>query len=131
MTDGSESVVWDAVCNSFGDVNSMPGSATNNMRFPGQYFLLEDGLHYNWYRRHDPTLGRYIQPDPLGFVNGPSAYANARSSPLMKTDITGLISGPFGALSSVLSPLCLDGLSGSQERTSVGERCFNSAIGVY
>jgi uncharacterized protein RhaS with RHS repeats len=28
------------------------------------YFLLESGLHYNWHRHYDPTLGRYIQADP-------------------------------------------------------------------
>ena len=65
MTDGSENVVWDAVYNPFGDVSSITGTASNNLRFPGQYFLIEDGLHYNWYRHYDPTIGRYIQPDPL------------------------------------------------------------------
>ncbi|MEJ2626264.1 MAG: RHS repeat-associated core domain-containing protein [Pseudolabrys sp.] len=48
------------------------------MRFPGQYFLLESGLHYNSHRHYDPTLGRYTQPDPLGLIDGPSVYAYAR-----------------------------------------------------
>jgi YD repeat-containing protein len=39
MTDGTEAIVWDAVYNPFGDVNSITGSASNNLRFPGQYFL--------------------------------------------------------------------------------------------
>jgi hypothetical protein len=30
---------------------SITGSASNNLRFLGQYFLLESGLHYNWYRQ--------------------------------------------------------------------------------
>jgi RHS repeat-associated protein len=90
MTDGGENVVWDAVYNPFGGVNSITGSATNNLRFPGQYFLIEDGLHYNWYRHYDPTLGRYIQPDPLGFVNGPTLYAYAKSAPLTEVDPDGL-----------------------------------------
>jgi len=41
----------------------------------------EAGLHYNWHRHYEPTLGRYTQPDPLGFVDGPSVYAYAKSSP--------------------------------------------------
>jgi RHS repeat-associated protein len=45
-------------------VDVILGPASNNLRFPGQYFLLESGLHYNWHRHYDPTLGRYIQPDP-------------------------------------------------------------------
>ena len=50
----------------FGEVVSITGSASNNLRFPGQYFLLESGLHYNWHRHYDPTTGRYLQADPLG-----------------------------------------------------------------
>jgi RHS repeat-associated protein len=65
MTDVNKSIVWQADYNPFGGVYSITGSATNNLRFPGQYFLMEDGLHYNWYRHYDPTIGRYIQPDPL------------------------------------------------------------------
>jgi RHS repeat-associated protein len=65
MTDGTEAVVWDAVYNPFGDVNAITGSVANNLRFPGQYFLIESGLHYNWHRHYDPTVGRYTQPDPI------------------------------------------------------------------
>jgi RHS repeat-associated protein len=43
-------------------------SATMDLRFPGQLFQLETGLHYNWHRHYDPKTGRYLQPDPLGFV---------------------------------------------------------------
>ncbi len=65
MTDGAAAIVWDAVYKPFGEVQSISGTATNNLRFPGQYFLMESGLHYNWYRHYDSTIGRYIQPDPL------------------------------------------------------------------
>ena len=44
MTDGTESIVWDAVYKPFGEVYSINGAATNNLRFPGQYFLMESGL---------------------------------------------------------------------------------------
>lgn len=45
---------------------------------------------HNWHRHYDPTLGRYTRPDPLGFVDGPSVYAYAGSSPGMITDQLGL-----------------------------------------
>jgi RHS repeat-associated protein len=89
MTDGTQAVVWDAVYRPFGEVHSITGSATLNLRFPGQYFLIESGLVYNWHRHYDPTLGRYTQPDPLGFVSGPSLYAYALSSPSIHTDPSG------------------------------------------
>jgi RHS repeat-associated protein len=80
MTDANKATVWQADYNPFGAVNSIAGSATNNLRFPGQYFLIEDGLHYNWYRHYDPTVGRYIVVGPLRVVVGPGVYAYAWSA---------------------------------------------------
>lgn len=144
MTDGAQAVVWDAIWRPFGAAHSITGSATNNLRFPGQYFLIESGLHYNWHRHYDPTIGRYVQADsealtigdtkdnvrPLSsqiiasvqapivsiegpispsparnlqmidgsalkeFVDGPSLYAYAKSSPIIKFDRTGRFIGP-------------------------------------
>jgi RHS repeat-associated protein len=68
MTDVNENLVWDAIYWPFGAVYLITGSAADNMRFPGQYYLLESGLHYNWHRHYDPTLGRYLQADPLATV---------------------------------------------------------------
>ncbi|MCD0419633.1 DUF6531 domain-containing protein [Rubrivivax sp. JA1024] len=90
MTDASQAVVWDAYYWPYGEIRAITGSASNNLRFPGQYYLVESGLHYNWHRHYDPTLGRYTQPDPLGFVDGASIYAYAKSSPTIETDPTGL-----------------------------------------
>lgn len=37
------------------------------MRFPGQYFDKETGLHYAYFRDcYDPATGRFCQPDPIG-----------------------------------------------------------------
>ncbi|HQU70192.1 MAG TPA: RHS repeat-associated core domain-containing protein [Albidovulum sp.] len=41
-----------------------------DLRFPGQWFQAESGLHQKWMRDYDPTTGRYIQADPLGLVSG-------------------------------------------------------------
>jgi RHS repeat-associated protein len=94
MTDANKAIVWQADYNPFGGVYSITGSAINNLRFPGQYFPMEDGLHYNWYRHYDPSIGRYVQPDPLGFIDGPGIYEYAHSTPLMKTDSRGLFISP-------------------------------------
>lgn len=37
-----------------------------NLRFPGHYFDTESGLHYTIMRYYDPSIGRYIQPNPIG-----------------------------------------------------------------
>ncbi len=40
-------------------------------------------------RDYDPTTGRYLQPDPLGLIDGASVYGYARQSPMQFTDPTG------------------------------------------
>ena len=47
----------------------------------GPWFVSENGLHQNWMRDYDATLGRYIQPDPLGLVDGASVYGYALQHP--------------------------------------------------
>jgi RHS repeat-associated protein len=41
---------------------------TYNLRFPGQYFDTETGLHYNYFRDYDPVAGKYVEPDPAGIL---------------------------------------------------------------
>jgi RHS repeat-associated protein len=90
MTDATKATVWQASYKPWGEVQSISGTRTNNLRLPGQYFQIETNLAYNWHRHYDPTTGRYTQPDPLRFVDGPSVYAYAGSSPFMVTDRDGL-----------------------------------------
>ncbi|MFD9882007.1 putative T7SS-secreted protein [Streptomyces alboflavus] len=42
------------------------------LRFPGQYFDPETGLHYNLFRHYDPGSARYLTNDPLGLVPAPN-----------------------------------------------------------
>jgi RHS repeat-associated protein len=91
MTDSARKVVWTARVSPWGaaNVNASAG-ATLNLRFPGQYFDLETGLHDNFHRTYDPQLGAYLQPDPLGYPDGPNAYAYASGDPVNKFDSLGL-----------------------------------------
>jgi RHS repeat-associated protein len=108
MTNSAKSSVWQVVWNPWGTPFSISGAETNDSRFPGQWFQLEAGLHYNWYRHYDPSLGRYTQPDPLGFVDGPSVYAYAKSSPYGYVDKDGreAIPMPWCFLSPANAAIC-------------------------
>jgi RHS repeat-associated protein len=61
-----------------------------NLRFPGQYFDQETGMHYNYFRDYDPTIGRYVESDPLGMLGGPNTFHYVSSNPLRRTDFFGL-----------------------------------------
>lgn len=72
MTDGSKAKVWDAYMEPFG-LAGMFGAPTQNLdlRLPGQWEQAETGgLYQNGFRDCDPTLGRYIEVDPLGIGAG-------------------------------------------------------------
>lgn len=89
LTDATRTTVWAASYDPFGQPWQVTGAVEQNLRFPGQYFLLETGLSYNWHRFYDPATGRYTQPDPLRFVDGPSVYGYAGASPMMRVDPEG------------------------------------------
>ena len=75
-TDRAGAVVWKASYLPFGGVRVSTGAPVD-LRFPGQWFGAEGGLHQNWMRDYDPALGRYLQADPLGLVDGASVYGYA------------------------------------------------------
>ncbi|WP_187323548.1 RHS repeat-associated core domain-containing protein [Stigmatella aurantiaca] len=70
------------------------------LRFPGQYHDEETDLLENWNRYYDPSIGRYLQPEPLladpKWVKGQTqegagvyAYAYGLNNPLHFTDPDG------------------------------------------
>ncbi|WP_227604965.1 RHS repeat-associated core domain-containing protein, partial [Acinetobacter sp. TGL-Y2] len=42
----------------------------SNLRFQGQYYDKETGLHYNRYRYYEPYSARYVSKDPIGLNGG-------------------------------------------------------------
>ncbi|SMR83555.1 RHS repeat-associated core domain-containing protein [Aliiroseovarius halocynthiae] len=72
--------MWQASYLPFGGVHTTTGDPIL-LRFPGQWFQSESGLHQNWMRDYDPTTGRYLQADPLGLVDGASVYGYALQNP--------------------------------------------------
>ncbi|HWU52153.1 MAG TPA: RHS repeat-associated core domain-containing protein [Tahibacter sp.] len=59
---------WDLLQTSFGDhpATALVSGFELNLRYPGQYFDAETGLHYNYSRDYEPKVGRYIEADTLG-----------------------------------------------------------------
>ncbi|HMN46057.1 MAG TPA: DNRLRE domain-containing protein [Povalibacter sp.] len=74
---------------------------TYSLRFPGQYFGAETGLHYNYFRDYDPSTGRYVQSDPIGLYGGMNTYAYTNSQPMVLADPRGLQAIPIPAAPTV------------------------------
>lgn len=64
---------------------------TYNLRFAGQYYDRETRLHHNYFRNYNPTLGRYIEGDPIGLAGGMNIYTYANGNPLSSVDRDGLV----------------------------------------
>lgn len=61
------------------------------LRFPGQWVDETTGLYYNLMRDYDPSMGRYLSPDPLGLRAGPNPYLYVNGDPIRNIDPTGLL----------------------------------------
>ncbi len=75
LTSESGAVVWSAKYDSFGKATVDASSTViNNLRFPGQYYDEETGLHYNFHRYYDTGAGRYTRQDPIGIEGDLKKY---------------------------------------------------------
>jgi RHS repeat-associated protein len=96
MMDDTGKIVWRWNSDAFGSTlpNEDPDGdgvkVTSNLRFSGQYYDAETGLHYNWHRYYDPSMGQYIEADPAGLAAGTNLYAYSGGNPLTFVDPTGL-----------------------------------------
>ena len=91
VTDADNRIVWEAVYLPCGEAAVNPASLIEfNLRFAGQYYDKETGLHYNYHRYYDPRTGRYITPDPIGLAGGINLYAYVSNNPVMFIDPYGL-----------------------------------------
>jgi RHS repeat-associated protein len=117
ITDSGGNVVWLWDHDPFG--NGTPtGTFGYNLRFPGQFYDQQTGLHYNYYRDYDPAKGRYLESDPIGLNGGINTYAYVGGNPVDYVDPDGRIILPIvtaalgaagGAGGSVIGQLISNG----------------------
>ncbi|MFE9686024.1 RHS repeat-associated core domain-containing protein [Streptomyces sp. NPDC006285] len=90
LIDEQGDVAWRARATLWGATAwNRDAEAYTPLRFPGQYFDPETGLHYNHQRHYDPEAARYASPDPLGLEPAPNPFAYV-ANPLQGYDPLGL-----------------------------------------
>jgi RHS repeat-associated protein len=93
---GSAKVIWRATYEPFGlatadeDPDGDGHAFGLDLRFPGQLYDPENGQHDNLHRTYDATIGRYLEPDPLGQSGSRNLFRYADDNPAARVDPRGL-----------------------------------------
>ena len=80
---GSTVFEWDVDADGLSDV-------ANDVLFAGYRFDGETGLYAVRNRTYHPTLGRWIERDPAGYLDGANLYGYVSGNPAGRTDPSGL-----------------------------------------
>ena len=80
----------------FGKLNASAGTLTNPLQYTGREFDQETGLNYYRARYYDPSAGRFLSEDPIGFNGGIDFYAYVANNPVIFTDPSRLRHTPGG-----------------------------------
>ncbi len=114
ITDAKGNIIWAVSFKAYGNLAvAYENQIENNLRFQGQYFDAETGLHYNRFRYYDPNCGRFINQDPIGLAGGNNNY-------LYVPNPTGWVD-PFGLACKEAKP----------EKINFSQRTVNGNIKDY
>ena len=121
ITNARAEVVWSSTFKTYGTLAlAHVNEVDNPLRFQGQYYDEETGLHYNRHRYYDPNCRQFTTQDPIGLLGGMNAYQYA-PNPMTWVDPWGLKSKEDYSNLSKIGP----------SRASLGNHVNNFENGVY